>query len=575
MNKEQKMKGKIYKSFISLTLFAACLTATACGGDSKPGASVSGTITQDPLTLEGFDEAYLPDKTKILQRSGSIDLVLDFEGSVKGWQALADEYERLHGGAVFVNINSDLSGDAYKKKLDLEAKNAYSSEWDIVQGNLISGNVGDYCVDMYSFINAENAYAGAENYAWIDVLEEQAYEMETVESNSTYIMNTEGINTAWFVNSVALRAAAEKGYKNASGKAEEPESWDDIVNLCKYMKEAGYKNPLGLSLDQASVQSNQFTWLVRVYGDYYYRDEYKNIIKDGVKYEYKPDDEDPERFINESTLSRSRLYSCILDDSESNKEYYVGPTSGKFKDFLSQLEKLKPYISNFNVTTSQEDMRNGFMTQSKGKESPQIMLDYLGQGLGFASSETADFKVDFFDYPAMTSEYISDNRIVRDVGGSGGWLSVLKKGDKAQTELSIDFIKFVMSPYGQTIYYNALQRENYYPRGLTLVKGEYVTIPESWKEFFRSDKITWNGLVDSNEFIRNLLRGFGGQTEGSSTLISLYQKFMSEGEKFGVNDFATNWYGKIVEIWEKWAPKQGWKLNETKSTIIDRSKELK
>ncbi|MGN1052143.1 MAG: hypothetical protein ACI4SH_01985, partial [Candidatus Scatosoma sp.] len=82
------MKEKIYKSLITISLSAACLTAAACGGESNPGASVSGTITQNPLTLEGFDETYLPDKTKILQRSGSIDLVLDFEGSVTGWQAL-------------------------------------------------------------------------------------------------------------------------------------------------------------------------------------------------------------------------------------------------------------------------------------------------------------------------------------------------------------------------------------------------------------------------------------------------------------------------------------------------------
>ena len=550
--------------------------SAACRGEPTPGGgTVSGMITVDPLTLEGFDETYLPDKNSIQQRSGSIDLVLDFQGTVPAWQALADEYERLQGGAVIVNINKDLTGDAYKKKLDQEAKNAYISEWDIVQGNLISGNVGDYCVDMYSSVNDKNAYAGADNYAWMDVLEEQAYEMETVASNSTYIMNTEGINTAWFVNSVALAAAAELGYKNASGKAETPETWDYIVNLCYYMKQAGYTNPLGLSLDQASVQSNQFTWLVRVYGDYYYRDEYINIIKDGAKYEYKPDDTDLERFISESTIMRSRLYSCILDDSAENAEYYVGPTSEKFKDFLTQLEKLKPYISSFNVTTSQEDMRDGFKTQNKGKDSPQIMLDYLGQGLGFASAEKSGvFKVDFFDYPAMTSTLITDNRIVRDVGGSGGWLSVLKKGDKAQTDLSIDFIKFVMSPYGQTIYCNALQEIDYYPNGMTLVKGEYVSIPDSWREFFDSDKITWNGLVDSNEFIRNLLRGFGGQTEAGSTIISLYQTFMSKGT-YGVDNFASDWYAKIVNIWEKWAPTQGWPLNETKSTLIDRTKEFK
>lgn len=568
------MNKKIFNSIISLMLAVVCMAAVACTEKDKDTTTSSGTIKVDPLTLTGLDSKYNPDKANIKQMSGSIDLVLDFDGSVAGWEALATEYERLQSGEVLVNINKNNTGDAYKRKLNSEAQTPEKSEWDIVQGNLLDGNVGDYCVDMYQYLYSPNAYAGASNEAWLDVLETNAYEMATVESNSTYIMNTENINTAWFVNTVALQKAGEKGYKNKNGEVGTPVTWDDLVELLRCMKEAGYANPLGLSLDTASVESNQFTWLVRVYGDYYSRDDYANILKDGTNYVYDPADTNPDRFVNESTLMRSRLYSCILDDSESNKDYYIGATSGKFKDYLEQFAKLKPYISSFASTTSQEEMRNRFGTQSKGTDSPQIMLDYLGQGLFFASSETSSFKVDFFDYPSMTSDYITDGRIVRDVGGSGGWLSVFKKGNKSQIELNVDFIKFVMSPYGQTIYYEALQKAEYYPRGLTLVKNDTVAIPDSWKDFFQSDKVTFSGLVDTNEFVRNLYRSFGGITEAATSLQTIYTDFLTKSS-YSVDNFANDWRSALVNAWEKLAAKSSWKLNSTNKTLIDRSKELK
>lgn len=550
---------------VSGVFVASC--GTTDGGGS--GETDRGYITVDPLEFEGFDSRYLPAKNKITQMEGSIDVVLDFDGTQDGWYALAGEYERLQGGRVIININDDLSGSAYSNKLAQEAQNAERSEWDIVQGNLIT-NIANHCVDMYSYLYAPNYYCGADNYAWMDVLEEQAYVMDTVQSSSTYIMNTESVNTAWFVNKVAMEEAGAKGYRNSDGEVDVPETWDDLISLCQYLKEAGYSNPLGISLDQTSVESNQFTWLVRIYGDYYYRDEYQNILKDGVTFEYKPDDTDLERYINESTLMRSRLYNCILDDSESNAEYYVGARSEKFKDYLSQLIKLKPYITTFNANKSQETMRNEFQTQSQGKNSPQIMLDYLGCGMAFESSKTDDFDVDFFDYPVMTSDLITDGRIVRDVGGSGGWLSVLKKGDKAQLELNIDFIKFVMSPYGQSVYYEAIQQKKYSPRGLTLVKNDLVCIPESWKAFFDSDKVSFDGLVDENEFIRNLLRGFAGDSEAKSKIISCYQKLLIESS-YGVDAFSEDWHASMLSRWPSVAAARQWDVDGYK----DRNTELK
>ena len=100
------MKKKLFSAIALMTCFTSLFGMTACGvggGTSEGGNSGSGntgsTISVNPLTVaelgEGFQERYLPDKSAIKQYSGKIDIALDFEGTVKGWEALATEYERL------------------------------------------------------------------------------------------------------------------------------------------------------------------------------------------------------------------------------------------------------------------------------------------------------------------------------------------------------------------------------------------------------------------------------------------------------------------------------------------------
>ena len=64
----------------------------------KPGdVAVDNPIRVDPLDLGAdFNSDYYPKKENIEQRTGKIDVVIVFEGTKVGWQALADEYTRLH-----------------------------------------------------------------------------------------------------------------------------------------------------------------------------------------------------------------------------------------------------------------------------------------------------------------------------------------------------------------------------------------------------------------------------------------------------------------------------------------------
>ena len=539
-------------------MLAVAMTAglAGCGGNGFGGGAAGMIDKVDMLDIKGFDKAYLPDVSNIEQHEGQVDVVILFDGTEKGWEALADEYERIQGGYVTVKLDTTYTNTSiYTDKLRSEVQG--NTNWDIVQGNLIGEIMDTYCINMNSWITESNPYAGA-GKTWKDVLTENAYVTDTSGANSDcYILNTENLQTALFVNTVALKDAAKKGYVNAEGKAENPITWDDLMLLCEKMVEAGYKSPLGIALSDDSITSNQFAWLLRVYGDQYYRQEYENVfaIEGDTAYienEYELDltAVNPEADAD-FNLSPTRLFNAILDDSISNSAY-VGAKSDKFAEFIGQFYKMREYLRVDAANMTLEDMRNMFTTQSKGTESPQIMLDYAGSGLTFLASEADKYEIDFYDYPKMVGNYVSEETIVRDVGGNGGYLSCVRHDD-AQNALNEDFLKFVLSPYGQSVYYKALSESGSAVKGLTTVKTDSVVVPDAWSEFFATDKIAFNGLVDVNQFISNLVMYIGSAKVDCQTVSkNLWKQYLTGtgSDAITTADYQKEWHDALMDGWK-------------------------
>ena len=523
------MKKAIALATCCTTLFSIA----ACGGGE--GGGKSGMISTKPLTVaelgEGFNAKYLPDASSIRQFSGKIDVCLDFEGTQDGWRALAKEYERLQDGGVKVNINTNFAGTSYTENLRTELTSV-STDWDIVEGNLGLSNTRSKCVDMKNTINTKNPYCGADTKIWADVLDDIAYKTKEADtSGQSYILNTEVMQTAWFVNDVALQAAVEKGYKNADNEAGYPITWDDLMLLCEKMQDAGYPNPLGISLCQASIDSLQFTWLLRVYGDYYYRQYYQYIV--GFDPEYVWDNYDPTAKVVETnegfSYSFAKVLNMLFEEDSPFGDGYIGFTSDIYLDFVANLAKMNGYFFKDAATTEFSALRDEFRTQSDGVESPQIMLDYLGFGINYENAEKDGFSVGYFDYPTMESEYVPAETITRDIGGNGGFLSVVNHiGDKDQVELNKDFIKFVMSPYGQTIYYKGLAEAGRVPKGLSTVKNDLVVIPAAWKTFFEESEqtIKFNGDVDANPFLSWGVRYVVGKSKTQSVICEYWRNLL-------------------------------------------------
>ena len=564
------MNKKIFKKLMALAMCCSTIfSVAACGGggdtsESGNSGGNSGKITAKPLTVaelgEGFNATYLPDASQINQFSGKIDVRLDFEGTQPGWQALADEYERLQGNGVIVDVDATLSGSTYTQRLNSELTNI-NTDWDIVEGNLGYGSTKKHCIDMYSSIASYNPYCG-KDVQWSSVLQSAAYKTKEADnSGESYILNSEVMQTCWFVNDVALAAAAEKGYVNADGEAGYPIEWNDLILLCEKMEEAGYTNPLGITLCDASIDSLQFTWLLRVYGDYYYRQFYKYIMAGEVGSVWE--DYDKKATVPEANSSYgvkfAKLLNILFDKECKFGEGYVGYTSEVYLDFVGQLAKMKGHLMKNVSSTEFAALRDQFETQSDGKSSPQILLDYQGFGINYEKAESDTFSLGYFDYPQMVSgtytkgdkkgeKIVESGTITRDIGGNGGFLSVINHlGDSAQNELNKDFIKFVMSPYGQTIYYKGLAAAGEVPKGLSSVKNELVVIPQEWSAFFtESNKtIKFSGDVDANPFLSWGVRYGNGYTATQKVMKEYWRNLLMEGlaadQVLTVPAFAAKW----------------------------------
>ena len=541
------------------------MVATSLVGCKNNGSKEQGKDGEaaEPLDLgEGFNKEYYPvpadnNVKEIVGKSTNmkIDVAIDFEDTIDAWKVIADEYERLCGGLVEVKLITGLDTAAYTDRLQQEEYNS-NTDWDIVQGNLMT-DPSSHAVNLRSTVlSKKNPYAG--NKTWANFLEEEAYITDkSGNSNFCAFLNSENLSTAWFVNTAATTKA---GLTDVS-----PKTWDELIDMLEALQQAGYKYPLGLTLSKDGIEASQFSWLLRVYGDYFFRDNYIHTTKTfnpvtelDDKYTYDPTSENPEAKAGFS-FSLTRCLITMLDDSFG--DYFVGPTSDKYNEFLYQMGRLAKYVKPTAYSKSFNEVRTSFMAQADGNngdEAPQVMLDYSGEGLAFMDAPKLKNNIDFFDYPTIVTDQVPEGTITRDVGGNGGYLSIINYHDRKQIDLNKDFLMFFLSPYGQSIYYKALSEKGKSPKGLTTVKNDLVLIPEVWKAFFQTDKISYTGLADNNSHLNYGAYKFLAITDATNKVVELWQNYMKPTGAITYTKFSSELLGTFIHCYSVFANDKGW-----------------
>lgn len=558
------MRGfrKIFSCTAS-AFFLVCMSACgvrennsdfSAGGDSG-SAGGSSTVLNEALIDVGLDADLLPDMDNIVERSGTVYVDMVFGKQLSGWKAVQQAYTAIQPK---VNVKlTNYGGTEYATIIKQELQSD-STNLGIFAGNYVNTLVPTYGYDFKaSSFDTKNVYAN--NKIWRDVLNSQAYTMSTSSTgvDTLYVMNSQSLETCWYINNEAFVAA---GIVDESGGPLFPKTWDELIEICARLQDYGYRNPLGLAGDQDAITATQFAWLLRVYGDQYYRDMLDDVqaregdwcytkLKDGFELDFYDPQPEADDFYNPNDI---RVYNAILD-SESTYMDYVGPNSDKYKCFLQNLYKIKPYVSSSFAARSFDDVRDLFLANKTDKSCPVILLDYVGFGLSFENDiaeagEDTKFTISMFDYPAMTCSHEEKHVVtdfVRDVGGNGGYISLYTKGRSQDTiDTYLDFIKFFMSPYGQSVFCKGMSDKGDSPDGITTVKN--VVMPAEWETYFGSMEEKWgvsfNGLCDMNPFQR--MYSHGGSTSYSQAYGNYIQKYIL-GET-SLDDTASSWANYVV-----------------------------
>jgi len=511
------------------TLMVACAACNKKGKDSTPDNGGSTTVRIDTEIYNKLDPEFQFDTDYVVSNknkfSGTLYMARAYADELPGWEYVYEAYENMYPNVTIENTEYE-SGQSMKTAL-LQQMNAGSETVGLMQGNYVQDSLKTTGYNFQGgFIDSKNPYASPKGEEILvgDLL--NSYTRNNLRAERITFQNT---NTCFFVNTTAL---AEVGLTVADLK-----TWDDIIDACAQLKAKGYIAPFGIGGDNDSLSSKDFKWMQRIYIDQYYMDLIDDIQFQQGDWNYNENTAKNFNFSFEKndyetdanySVNSMRAYNLLLNDKADNP-YYVGANSPKFKCFMDNLCKIGPYVSTGFAQNDIAEVQQSFLRG--GKNDAVFMVNYAGFGIAlenYINSGDVDFEWACFDYLPMVchcavacndanGEHICNHvdnaetedectlhvhtTKTRDEGGVGGFIGLYTEGKTSEEiALYLDFIRFFMSPYGQTLFYKGLELNKGWPKAVSVVEG--AILPESWSNFKEYSKnVAFNGLCAGNWFI--------------------------------------------------------------------------
>lgn len=440
---------KIIALILGLLLLLPALTVFAGGTDT-----LSGTITISTQNVTGAQEA---------------------------WTAVANAYALKHPNVnVVVDLKpSDSYSDWIKAQFQSWSTDNYPAA-DIVAANLAGSDRNDKLVNFFHYVNDKSPYF---NGTWGDQFIDISTQGMDVNNGTWDIINPVSTQVLWFYNADIFR---EVGVKP-------PTTWDELVNVCEKLYQAGYQ-PIAAGGDLQSFWQLQIGWLAQIYADQTTRSQI-NITRaqpgdynydedvDGV-FKYDPTDPFNDDIPARVTVNKLRFWKAFLKDGTIRAD-----TEGMKTVWKNMARVFPKYAGGDNFYGTSMDGARTLFYQSKAAmyiDTSGFLGDYLNvrksidedRAIMVGSGENAvgltglkKFDLQTFNMPSMEGPGIEAKARTLEV--ATGFISAVKK-DADHNDLVVDFLMFYTSPEGFSTYVNTLVAAGGHVDGKPLIKDVHL-----------------------------------------------------------------------------------------------------
>ena len=529
------------KRLVALVLGGLMTTSllAGCGGSAstdkstetaKAGSSEEAVASASSSDVSENVETGTDDKTITVSVQSGV-------GVQEQWEAVAKAYEKLHPD---VTIDVDLkAADGY----DQWVQTAFTTEdpkADIVNINLAGNTKTGKSINYSDYIDNDSPYSDGTWGEQFDVSKQR----KTGATGAFDALSLESVQVLWLYNKDIFEKVG----------VEPPTTWDELVNVCQKLKDAGYQ-PIAMPGNYDSFYSGTMGWLSQIYADQTTRSMVNENRAQEGDWDFDPDIDgswtyDPTDPWNDDsdkvTQNPSRAFANIKNG------VYRGDTDG-MKAVWTNFAKVFPaYVGGDAFFGTDADgaktlfyqgkaamMVNGawgvidFMNDMKALDSGKDIEDSSGNAI----SNVQKFSLGTFNMPTMEGDKFEAP--ARTIEVALGFLGCISKTQE-HNDLVVDFLEYYSSKEGQSIAINARLDAGGSVNGPSLVYG--VEYPEEIQAAF--DQMTFIGNCQK-DFSNTLARGIG---ESAETFREFYQySYDYLNGKISIDEWAKDHENNIME----------------------------
>ncbi|MGN0434457.1 MAG: ABC transporter substrate-binding protein [Bilifractor sp.] len=529
----KRLVALVLGGLMTASLLAGCGGSTSTDKSTetaKAGSSEEAVVSASSNDVSENVETGTDDKTITVSVQSGV-------GVQEQWEAVAKAYEKLHPD---VTIDVDLkAADGY----DQWVQTAFTTEdpkADIVNINLAGNTKTGKSINYSDYIDNDSPYSDGTWGEQFDVSKQR----KTGATGAFDALSLESVQVLWLYNKDIFEKVG----------VEPPTTWDELVNVCQKLKDAGYQ-PIAMPGNYDSFYSGTMGWLSQIYADQTTRSMVNENRAQEGDWDFDPDIDgswtyDPTDPWNDDsdkvTQNPSRAFANIKNG------VYRGDTDG-MKAVWTNFAKVFPaYVGGDAFFGTDADgaktlfyqgkaamMVNGawgvidFMNDMKALDSGKDIEDSSGNAI----SNVQKFNLGTFNMPTMEGDKFEAP--VRTIEVALGFLGCISKTQE-HNDLVVDFLEYYSSKEGQSIAINARLDAGGSVNGPSLVYG--VEYPEEIQAAF--DQMTFIGNCQK-DFSNTLARGIG---ESAETFREFYQySYDYLNGKISIDEWAKDHENNIME----------------------------